>query len=85
MVMREKNIPKKVNPAHKANPGWISNLRNRNPGIHIYLRLQEEWIPIINAKDIGAGELVPFEQDGQQLLIAADVDGKLRILKPRSF
>lgn len=36
---------------------------------------KEEWVPVLKTSEIAPGELVPVEQDGLQLLIAADLDG----------
>jgi len=38
---------------------------------------KEEWVAVLKAKDIAAGDLVPVEVDGLALLIAADLDGKI--------
>eukprot|EP00640_Fibrocapsa_japonica_P005014 CAMPEP_0113952276 /NCGR_PEP_ID=MMETSP1339-20121228/90309_1 /TAXON_ID=94617 /ORGANISM="Fibrocapsa japonica" /LENGTH=208 /DNA_ID=CAMNT_0000960851 /DNA_START=212 /DNA_END=839 /DNA_ORIENTATION=- /assembly_acc=CAM_ASM_000762 len=38
---------------------------------------KEEWIPVLKKSEIAAGELVPVEQDGLQLLVIADFDGSI--------
>ncbi|CAM9809361.1 unnamed protein product, partial [Chrysoparadoxa australica] len=38
---------------------------------------QEEWVPVLKSSEIGPGELVGVESNGQQILIAADLKGSI--------
>jgi nitrite reductase/ring-hydroxylating ferredoxin subunit len=38
---------------------------------------KEEWVPVLKADRIAAGDLVPVEVDGLAILVAADLDGKV--------
>ncbi|CAM9762178.1 unnamed protein product [Ectocarpus sp. 4 AP-2014] len=38
---------------------------------------KEEWVPVLKTSDIAPGELVGVTQDGQELLIAADLKGSI--------
>lgn len=41
------------------------------------LSKQEEWVSVLKTSDIAPGELVGVTQDGQELLVAADLKGSI--------